>query len=446
MVDEQLRSKPDDERLIRLRRSIQTYHRQLQVFAGEQQAAFRQWVSRLLNRVPAPDRRQGERLNAQVQGGVDYVLQINDLRTRVLRQYTALESEAQRVRRDIEAQQAELRTEDLGLSLLARLAQDLKTRDQQMDEFKNRCQAFGARYDEFAAWVDLVERGSALQEEIQQLGDLVREPREQFQRLSQDINGHISADKERALPHAPTYKLRLGEIATTVRQVREAAVQRFTELQERYQQALIKALKFPADRLWRPLQYNPLAPEDSYERLYNATRDALVNVKERLTQAIGKDIEAVRATVESPYLLALVPEEREVIAQEGRELQQELGDLNGRLNSARTKLNERSTLTDFPAEGEGAFHKLLQVFGLANDQFLQSHRRVEALSRKLRELQLTGPEENVMQIFGTENATLEVSTLRPQLRRLEEDEFWAALRGLHAKRRVRITIETIRYD
>ncbi len=446
VVDEQLRNKPDDEKLIGRRRSVQAYHRQLETFTKEQQMALQQQVSRLLNRVPVPDRRQGERLNAQVQGGVDYLFQINDLRTRVLRQFTALENETQRTRREIEAQQAELKTEDLGLASLVQLAQNLKAREKQLDELKTRRELFSTKYDEFAAWVDLVESGSALQEEIQKLGDLVREPREQFQRLSQDINGHISADKEQALPHAPSYKLRLNEIAAGVREVREAAIQRFTQLQERYQQALILGLKFPPDRLWRPLQYNPLAPEDSYERLYDAVRDSVLEMRERLAQAITQDAEGVRATLASPYIQALAPEEREAIAQEGRRLQKELNNLNEGLHTVRAQLGTRTTLTDFPTEGEGTFHKLLQTLGQINDRFPQARRDVDTLSRKLRELQLTGPEEATLQTLETESNALEVSALRQKQRRLAEDEFWNALRGLQAKRRVRITVEPIHYD
>ncbi|MBN1877090.1 MAG: hypothetical protein JXA33_22900 [Anaerolineae bacterium] len=446
IVNERLKNKPDDEQLIRLRRSTQAYHRQLQIFAGERQIALRQQASRMLGRIPMLEHRQGERLNAQVQGGVDYVLQINDLRTRILRQYTALENETQKIRHEIEAQQAELKTEDLGLLSLARLSQDLKAREQQLDALKTRCEAFSARYDEFAAWVDLVERGSALQEQIQQLGDLVREPREQFQRLSQDINGHISADKEQALPHSPTYKLRLDEIAIAVREVREASVQRFAQCQERYQQALIHGLKFPADRLWRPLQYNPLAPEDSYERLYDAVRDALLEMRERLVQAIAQDLESIGATLVSPYIQALAVEEREGITQEGHGVQEKLTGLNECLHIARKQLGDRGVLTDFPTEEEGKFHKLLQLLEQVNEQFLQTRHQVEILSRKLREVQLTGPEEAVMQTFSVESNALEVSALWQQQRRLAEDEFWVALRGLHAKRRVRITVEPIRYD
>lgn len=446
VLDERLRTKPDDEQLIRLRRSTQAYQRQLATFAAEQQAALRQQVGRLLARVPTADRRQGERLNAQVQGGVDYVFQVNDLRTRVLRQYTALDNEAQRVRREIEAQQLELRLEDLSLSILARLAHEFRTREQQLDDLRNRCEAFGTRYDEFAAWVELVERGSALEEEIQQLGDLVDDARTSFRRLSQDINGHISDDKEKALPHAPTYKLRLGEIAEAVRQVREAAVQRFTQLQERYKEALVQGLKFPADRLWRPLQYNPLAPEDSYDRLYAATHEALVQMVDRLYEFSCKDTDAVDATVGSPYLQGLAQDARESVVQKGTELRRDLTMLTDRINGVRTRLRERATLIDFPVEGEGQFHRLLQSLGAANDQFPTLHRRVESLSGKLRELRLTGPEEAVLQVLGAESAAAEIGTLRPRARRLQDDEFWAAMRGLHAKGRVRITVEPIRYD
>jgi hypothetical protein len=446
VLDERLKAKPDDEQLIRLRRSTQAYQRQLQIFASEQHNALRQQVGRLLARIPVPDRRQGERLNTQVQGGVDYVFQVNDLRTRVLRQYTALDNEAQRVRRDMEAQQAELRPEDLSFLLLAQLAQQLKSRERQLDDLKTRCEVFAARYDEFAAWVDLVDRGSTLQEEIQQLGDLVNEARDQFRRLSQDVNGHISDGKEKALPHAPTYKLRLGEIAEVVRQVREAAVQRFTRLQERYRDALVQGLRFPSDRLWRPQQYNPLAPEDSYERLYSATGDALVQLQDRLRQTLGKDAEAVSATLGSPYLQGLTPDAREAVMTEGNSLQRELAGLNDRLRDVGAKLHERSTVIDFPPEGEGQFHRLLQSLGAVSDPFPTIHRRVEVLSGKLRELQLTGPEDAVVQALGVEGGAAEIGTLRPRVRRLQDDEYWTAVRGLHAKGRVRITIEPIRYD
>lgn len=445
-VDEQLRSKPDDERLIRLRRSVQTYHRQLQTFAKEQQTALQQQTAHLLNRTPVLDRRQGDRLNTPVQGSVDYVFQINDLRTRILRQHTALENEAQRLRHEIETQQAELKTTDLGLSLLAQLAQGIKEREHQLTELQTRCSAFGERFDEFAAWIELVERGSELLKDIHDLGELVREQREQFQRLSQEINGHISADKEQALPHAPTYKLRLTEISAVVRKVRDAAVQRFTELQERYQQALIQGLNFPVDRLWRPEQYNPLAPENSYERLYDAVRDKLLEMRERMAQAVGQDLEAVRATLASPYIQALAPEERETIAQEGQKLQKELKGLNEGFKIARAQLMERASLTDFPTDDQGKFHKLLQLLGQFSDRFQQTHREVEAVSRKLREMQLTGSEDAVLRTFDNNSDTVEVSTARQKQTRMDDEEFWTALRGLHAKRRVRITIEPIRYE
>ncbi len=446
LVDEQLRSKPDDERLIRLRRSAQAYHRQLLTFAGEQQAALQQQAARLMNRVPTPDRRQGERLNAQVQGGVDYAFQINDLRTRVLRQYTALENDTQRLRHEIEAQQAELKATDLGLSSLARLAQELKAREHRLSDLQQRRNTFSERFNEFVAWIELVDRGSELLKDIHDLGDLVREQREQFQRLSQEINGHISADKEQALPHAPTYKARLNEIGAVVREVREAAVQRFTQLQERYQQALIVGLKFPADRLWRLEQYNPLAPEDSYERLYTATRAALLELRERLAQAVTQDSDAVRATLISPFIQALAPEERDGIAQEGLRLQKELSSLTDGLHKIRAQLEERTTLIDFPTEGEGEFHRLLQFLGRISDRFPEVHRAVDTLSRKLRELQLTRPEEALLKTLNSDNAVVEISNLRQQQARLADDEFWAALRGLQAKRRVRIIIEPVHYD
>ncbi len=445
IVEKQLRSRPDDEKLIRMRRSVQAYRRQLQTFAKEQQAALQQQAIRLANRIPTPERRQGERLSRPVQGTVDFVFQINDLRTRVLRQYTALENETQRVGHEIQAQQTELRNPDPDMSTLARLAQELKARDRQLSDLQDRRDTFSERFNEFAAWIEVVDRGSELLKDIHELGELVLGHRDNLQSLSQEINGHISAEKEGALPHAPTYKSRLSEIASAVREVREAALQRFTELQERYRQALIHELKFPAERLWRPLQYNPLAPEDSYERLCDAVRSAVMEMHDRLAAAVAQDMEAVQTILASPYIQAMPPEEREEVAQEGDKLHTELSSLTEKLNAVRAQLSDRGKLVDFPPEGEGGFRNLLMALGHISDRFSDARRSVDTLSRTLRELQLTGPEVSVLRTFGEDGGALEVSALRQQ-HRLADDELWMALRGLHAKRRVRITIEPIRYD
>ncbi len=446
IVEERMRTKPDDEQLIRLRRSVQAYRRQLIAFARERHGLVEQEASKLLNRLPVPDRRQGERLEASVQGAVDYVQQINDLRVRVLRQYTSLAGELERLQRAVQSTQASLKAENLSLQALTRLAADLKTHEQQAEELKTRRDEFTSRFKDFAVWTNLVDRGSELLAEIQTLGELVREQRGHFQQLSQEINGYLSANKLDALPHAPTYEMRLNEIAEAVRQLRTEANNRFNALQERYQRALLDGLGFPRDRLWRPHTYNPVAPEDSYMRLTSEVQSTLQSICERLSHIIVKEQESVRSTLRSPLTAALSSGERKTITKRGAELNNEFTVLSEQLTSFRERVDNAAIINDFPETGEGQFHQLIQAVGRVRDRISELHPRVESLNKVLQDLELTGPEEQLLKKLPTETETMEVSELRQVATRLSENDFWAALRGLHAKRRLRITVEPVRYD
>jgi hypothetical protein len=446
MVEQKLRVKPDDEQLIRLRRTVHTYQRHLTAFVKERHQLLQGEASKLLNRLPAPDRRQGERLNTPVQGSVDYVQQINDLRVRVLRQYTALAGELERLRSAVKYTHAALKAEELSLQSLVRLVIELKAHEQQSEDLNGRQDKFTNRFNEFAAWTSMVERGSELSEDIQTLGELVREQREQFHRLSQEINGHLSANKLDALPDAPTYEMRLNEIANAVRRLRNEATERYNTLQERYQRALVDGLGFPRDRLWTPHRYNPVAPEDSYMRLVSDVQSTLRRVCEQLKRVIRQEQESVRSTLRSPLMSTMLSEERESLVTRGEELEQKLITLNEQLNYKGDNLDNTEVINDFPQEGEGQFHHLLQQLGQVRDQLSELHPKVELLNSVLQALELTGPEEQLIKACPFENEATEVSELRQIAKRLTEDDFWAALRGLHAKRRLRITVEPVRYD
>lgn len=446
IVEERLRIKPDDEQLIRLRRAVRVYQRQLTAFAEERHRLLQQAATKLLSRLPVPDRRHGERLEAPVQGSVDYVQQVNDLRARVLREYTSLASELERLQRTVQSTQASLKAEDLLLQSLVRLAADLKAHERLTDDLKARREKFTSRFNEFAGWTNLVDRGSELFADIQTLGDLVREQRDRFQQLSQDIRGHLSAKKLEALPDAPTYDMRLNEIAEAVRRLRAEATNRFTTLQERYQRALEHGLGFPRERLWMPHHFNPVAPDDSYMRLVNEVQAALRIFCTQLNGIIAKEQEAVRSTLNSPLLAALLSDEREAIIRRGRELDEGLTALIENLASDCESVEDIDTVKGFPEEGEGQFHKLLQELGQIRDRVRELHPRVESLNSVLQSLELTGPEEQLLTAFPAEPEVTEVSELRQTAKRLSDDDFWAALRGLHAKRRLRVMIEKVRYD
>jgi DNA repair exonuclease SbcCD ATPase subunit len=384
-------------------------------------------------------------LDTPIQGSVDYVQQTNDLRVRVLRQYTDLASEFEKLQRVVKSNRAALQAEELSFETLARLASELKTHERQSKELRARRDEFTDTFNEFASWTNLVERGSTLLEEVQRQGELVREQRNDFQHLSQDINGFLSAKKLDALPHAPTYEMRLNEIAEAVRELAAKASNRFGSIQERYQSALVDGLGFPRERLWRPHPYNPVAPDDSYRRVVIEVQSALEAVLEQLSRVITKEQESVRSTLGSPLIATLPADECQALVKQGEELDSEFVTLKEALLSAQQRLTA-SAIRDFPESDEGQFPALLQELGGIRDRLGESHPSVEELSSVLQALKLTGPEEQLLSSLPTESDVREVSELRQTAKRLSEDDFWTALRGLHAKRRLRVTVEPVRYD
>ncbi len=445
-VEQKLREKPDDEQTIRLRRSVQTYRRHLAAFIEERHQTLQQETNRLLSRVPRPDRRQGSGLETALQGSVNYVAQVNDLRTRVLRQFASLNADAVKLERDVQAIEAALHADDLSSKSLARLATSLKLLDGLLVEMQTRRDEFTARYNEFAAWAKLVGDGSALQVDIQMLGEIVREHGQRLDALAQEINAHISSEKLGALPHAPTYSMRLAEIAASVRQVRDEAVQSFAHLQDRYRDMVISTLHFPSDQLWSPLQYNPLAPEDSYARLISEAQNALDKMRERLERTVAKERESITATLSSPHIAVLPPEERANLMEQGSDLRAKYDSVVCELSDLCDQLSDTKTVRDFPTQGEGGFHRIVHALGKVVGLVQEYHPQVDALSSRLRNMELTGPEQLLCSLLTGEASELELGELRQTAQRLSEEEFWNAVRGLHAKRRLRLVAEAIRYD
>ena len=180
-------------------------------------------------------------------------------------------------------------------------------------------------------------------------------------------------------------------------------------------------------------------------RLASEVQSTLQDVCEQLDRVIGKEQESVRSTLRSPLMGAMPADERESLARRGEELEQQMTALNRQLNSALEHLDSVEVINDFPQDSEGRFRHLLQELGQIRDRLSELHPRVESLNRVLQALELTGPEEQLMRVCPSENE-VEVSELRQMAKQLTEDDFWAALRGLHAKRRLCITVESVRYD
>ncbi len=444
-ADNQLRTKPDDKQLILYRRSVRAYRQQLANFVEERHEQLIKTADRLVNQSPTTNHRQEKVLKNPIQGGVDYVQQVNDLRVRIQREYAALEGEMDQLGHHVETTRAALRSDELSIPTLTRLAGDLQGHEGTARELRQQQKKFNAHYDQFVKWISLVSEGSDLMDNIQKLGGLVDEELSQLQDLSREIRGRLSAEKREALPYATTYEPRIAELKERVRAKYAAVTNQFNDLQQRYRNVLKHKLHVPPSQLWDTLTYNPVAPAESYHRLRGEVRGVLEKFNTQLQKSIQSSDEAVRSTLNSPLLEHLPPEERKSLTEPGETQRQKLQELRENLEKIGAVAKERETLEDFPAEGNGKFPKLLQEIDDVYVQVQEIQRIVKSLDRRLQDMELTPTEEKLLHTLEV-NVNLEVNELQKATTSITEDAFWKALQGLSAKRQIHITITRVRYD
>ena len=125
----------------------------------------------------------------------------------------------------------------------------------------------------------------------------------------------------------------------------------------------------------------------------------------------------------------------------------ELQKLSKDIESVHAMLQDSTAISDFPEEHEGAFHHLIDELSKIRNGVSRLQPEVDALSTKLRNLELTRTEEQVLQALPESQAELELSDLRQKVAgRVGNEDFLTALDGLHAKRRIRVLIAPVRHD
>lgn len=444
---EQLRERPDDARLITVRRGVQKYRQLLTSWANERHHQLQQEVRNLIASVPPQNEQRERQLMRTVTGSVDYAPQVNDLRNRLLKVHTRLSTDTEQLRQNIERTRASLDVERLSYTALCRLAEEIRDYHPRIEALKERTMTFQVQFDQHVGWVELVEKGTQLSEQIQQHGELVQEQDKLFQEFSRRIRGHLSANKLDALPDAPTYSLELNDISQQVHELKTKATEAFYQLQDRYRTALIQELGFPTDQLWAPYKYNPVAPQDTRSRLREEVRRALdQNMVPRLRQIIEAELEAVRSPLNSPLLEMLPVKEQDELRRAGRDLKEQLKKLSSRLENVQETVRDTDAIADFPIEGQGRFQNLVKDLAVIRDSVSGLHSEVSRLSDKLRNLELTPTEDAVLQPLKSEQLQIEVSELRQTTAAITDAEFWKAIQGLQAKRRIRVLISHIRHD
>ncbi|MCB9105084.1 MAG: hypothetical protein H6633_12710 [Anaerolineales bacterium] len=131
------------------------------------------------------------------------------MRSRLVRQISSLNNEYESYIQQIKTLAASLKSPNLGIPTLVKLSKDYQSLQGGVEPLREKCDSNAKDFERFNDWGRLVKDGSELSDQLQEMGDAVRGERDKFQKLSQDIMGHLSANKTAALPDAPNFENRL---------------------------------------------------------------------------------------------------------------------------------------------------------------------------------------------------------------------------------------------
>ncbi|NLG28361.1 MAG: hypothetical protein GX557_10645, partial [Chloroflexi bacterium] len=218
-------------------------------------------------------------------------------------------------------------------------------------------------------------------------------------------------------------------------------------LQERYRDEIASALSYPRDRLWSPHHFNPLAPHDSYVRLREAVQTTIrTEVVARFQGLIEQQRSAIRDTLQSPLFRALPADMQSRISGQAERVDGLLQELTQKLKTAREYATDAAVYGDFPDEGQGQFHTLLAQLGDVARGISNARPKVDDMGRELQKLELTPQEDALLANLQAGRAATDFGAARHASQNMDENDFWRALSGLQAKRRVRIIIERVNHD
>lgn len=442
----ELRKQPDDKALYDGERGLRVLRQQVDKYVETKQREFGESAERMTRQVPSGSAAVSENLNRPISGSVEYVYQVNDqLRTPLLKSFSKLESDSDALRQKIELTRAALEGQTLSIPTLVEEVNALRSHQDAIDTLADRRKQFDRQFNDYSAWGKLVADGNSLSELLNQMGDLAQKQRQAFEDLSRDIRGHLSAHKLDALADTATYGLRLSELSSNVQAIRTNTTREFTDLQERYRQAILDALRFPNDRLWSSHHLNTMAYDDSYARLYSDVQDTIQRtIIGQFRNVINDMTDAIRSTLQSPLVKQLSPEDQDWVKQQGQTLQRQLEDLDKDLAAARQKAT-LETIKDFPSGSGGEFEALLQQLNTILGGITQCKQPTTALSQKLQDMKLEASEQALLDTIPDGAKALDLGAIR-ESSLLDESEFWRALSGLQAKRRVRIVVERVKND
>lgn len=438
---------PDPQRVHRLSRNIQLRQEELREFAQEKQKEILQQLSLLQRNLQPINQQKLDFLNNPILGHCEYERQVNVLRVQLLNLATSVKAEVDRTHNKLEQLQAALRQEDIPYEGIARSATESRQLHTQLQGINDRLRSFDEMYRHLLDWQRLVNDGSSLLDQMQQMSHLTQDQQAQFDQLIRDIRADISSrgNKLEALPAHSVYAAPLGKLIEEVSSIRRSAEDGFINLQNRYYQLFTANKLYSREQIGRSFEYNIANPDESYRLLHERVQKLACDLHHQISRVVDERRQEVLTILRTPFLDSLVDERKSTIEEEGKQLLELADSTLEALGKMSASLNDISVIRDFPEEGEGQFHQvvahLLEAYEISKDLTLRS----KQLSNWLTQIALTPEEQNLLDHLHTSDGDkpadiydwLDNSKTHP-------DEFWRVLRGLYEKHRVRVLISRVR--
>lgn len=445
-LDEQLRTRPDERRASEIKRQILSFRRHLEAFAEEQQQLLRTRISQHQIGLPRFDRRLIARLDTTVHRVVAFAQPLETLRIEALNQYENLDNTLNQVRARLDEMQRIVQSESLALNMLVQSVMDLAHCEHEIDIVRRRYNQFMERAKIFEGWLDLAEQASQFSDELQRFGDESGAYRTAFDQWACDVQRALVNQTYDTIGVSTNFHQQLETLGDTVKRAVSDAAQRFADKQMRYRQIIEDQLKLSQEALWPLHHYNPQAVMEIEHRLLVDVKMTLQHWCGQMGETVRQAQTDIRSTPESPHIANLSADEQRQIYEQGIQLETELKVLSRELMGHEGQTEDLMTLRDLPVEGGGSFRKLIEDLGRLRIQIERIRGEVLSLQQALQSLQLTPAEEILFAMLSSADEPAEVASLRLMTTGLTDADFWNALQGLHAKRRLRIYCKRVVYE
>jgi hypothetical protein len=446
---ERLSDTPDPQRVYRLGKAIQARHQELSGFADEKLHELRNRINALKRGVRPLNPRQLEVLTQRVNGSVEYTEQVNVLKNHLLTFANTVKGLIDRALAQVEELHRITEQEPVQYEVLSRAAGRLGDLDNQIETTNRRIEEFDEYYKHFQDWQRLVEVGSDLSEQLQQMGSRSATQSALFADLSRSIRGEISSksNKLEALPHHVMYGPPLRTLRDQVAAIRRAAEDEFVSLQNRYYQTLTGRGLYPRDTIGSAFKYNVVNPDESYQFLYDRVRVLSHGLCEQIARKAQDERQSILTLLYSQSYKELPEEERDHIGSEANDLVRTAEQIYARAQELDRAALDDTVLRDFPTHDSGQFHLLMSEIGSVRDTLRDLSAQFRRIDQQFQSVRLSPEEEMLMQRLPIADEKPDTFVDLVEWRQnadLSVDDFWRLLQGLYDKRRIRLNVGKVR--